>query len=147
MRQLLPGRLVRHRSFSSAEIKLPLPTWSLGDLNLTSPTNFVSDEELEKLGRRCLIDVNRIDGRDTLKRDLSNMMHCLEHVKNIDLPEMTPNEIYDVPRGVKACPPAAEATEAQREEAKRVWENMLQPNTTRRGGHEYFSVVTKVNKK
>ena len=88
-----------------------------------------------------------MDNTETLKGDLSNMMSCLEQVKSVSLPEMSPREIYDIPRGVQATPKAGSPiSPSQKEEAQSVWDNMLRPNTVQKGSHEYFVVVTKADR-
>ena len=107
--------------------------------------------------------------REALKKDLSNMLACLERVQNFPAPELSDSEIYDAPRGVHDAPrgvhdapinhptnvkPEAPTATAgsldendnrsfEAEEAKRVWANMVRPKTVRRGGsHEFLAIET-----
>ena len=104
--------------------------------------------------------------REQLRQDLGNMMHMIEQVQSFDFDKMDANNndtkslledqasIYDTPRGVVAAPlrpdnnnddseeSIVEAEENQKE-AKRVFESFLQPQTTKVGAHNYFSIETK----
>ena len=145
------------RSFSSNDEKgapsvmtedlIPEPTWSLKDLELSSSKEPVSMQELERLARKSLLDVSKLKDPDALRRDLSNMLHCLEQVRDTELPDLTDEQVYDIPRGVKAAPLRNSSKdgfkEEEKEEAKQVWETLLKPKTKQRGAHSYFSVVTK----
>ena len=122
------------RSFSSSACSessnrfIPEPTWSLKELAL-SPVNeedsdtqqhktpLITDEELETLSRRCLIDTSSMpeDERNELKRELENMMQCISMVTSYKPKEseLTHNQalkeemMYDVPRGFtsqRPCP-------------------------------------------
>ena len=75
------------------------------------------------------------------------MLHCLEQIRHVNLPELTDQEIYDDPRGVTAAPLRSSSDdpwqERETQEAKQVWETLLKPKTIQRGAHSYFSVVTK----
>lgn len=136
-------RLFRYQT--TRTYKIPSPTWSLKDLNLTASTEPVSEEELQKLAKRALIDVSSGDTQ-TLRQDLANMMHYLEQVKSVELPEMTPEEIYDAPRNLTAAPvrkAAAATTSNDDAEAAQVLEQLLRQKATTVGAHQYFAVVTK----
>jgi hypothetical protein len=104
-------------------------------------------EELERLALKSLLDVSKLKDPDTLRNDLSNMLHCLEQVQDISLPELSNEEVYDVPRGVTAAPLRNSRNDIwenkDQEEAKQVWETLLQNKTIQRGAHSYFSIVTK----
>lgn len=104
-------------------------------------------QELERLARKSLLDVSKLDDTDALRRDLSNMLHCLEQVRDTELPELSDEQIYDVPRGVTAAPLRDSSSDAfkeeEKEEAKQVWHSLLKQKTKPRGAHSYFSVITK----
>lgn len=132
-------------SFNDDEI--PEPTWSIKDLQLSSCKDPVSMEELERLALKSLLDLSKLQDPDALRNDLSNMLHCLEQVRHVSLPELTDEEVYDVPRGVTAAPLRNSRDDVwekkDQEEAKQVWESLLHKKTIQRGAHSYFSVVTK----
>lgn len=141
---------VARRLFSSSEKEdlIPEPTWSLQDLELSSSTGEpVSMQELERLARKSLLDVSKLKDTDALRRDLANMLHCLEQVREVNLPNLSDEDVYDVPRGVTAAPLRSATTDAfaeeEEKEAKQVFESLLKPKTMQRGAHAYFSVVTK----
>lgn len=143
-------RIFAHCSFSTTEKQdlIPEPTWSLSELELTSKAEPVSMQELERLARKSLLDVSKLKDTDALRRDLSNMLHCLEQVRDTNLPDsLSDEQVYDVPRGVTAAPLRSASNDAYKEEeaeeAKHVWETLLKPKTKQRGAHSYFSVVTK----
>jgi Asp-tRNA(Asn)/Glu-tRNA(Gln) amidotransferase C subunit len=130
---------------TTRSFKIPAPTWSLKDLNLTALTEPVSEEELQTLAKRALIDVSRIEDTQGLRQDLANMMHYLEQVKSIDLPDMTAEEIYDAPRNLTAAPVRTSTDDDKqlKDEAAEVLEQLLREKGTKYGAHDYFSVVTK----
>jgi Asp-tRNA(Asn)/Glu-tRNA(Gln) amidotransferase C subunit len=138
-------RLIHHhfQSTTARSFKIPSPTWSLKDLNLTASTEPVSEEELQTLAKRALIDVTRIEDTQGLRQDLANMMHYLEQVQSVDLPDMTTEEIYDAPRNLTAAPVRTSTGEQLKDEAAEVLKQLLQEKGTKYGAHDYFSVVTK----
>lgn len=101
----------------SVKSKIPSPTWSITELSLTNGDNGdnsdkltcrISDEELQKLSNRCLIDISTMDEneRNKLKSELGNMMRCISLVSSYesDEPKIINQEeleevMYDVPRG------------------------------------------------
>jgi hypothetical protein len=127
--------------------KLPPPTWSLKDLNLTSDGPPLSEEELHVLAKRALIDVSNMKDTESLRRDLANMLHCLKQVHSVEVEDeaLSDEDIYDAPRNLTGAPVAATRTEWE-EEARSVWQHMLQPKTTRQGSHEYFAIVEQKEK-
>jgi hypothetical protein len=142
------NRTIASQSFSTdKETLIPPPTWSLQDLELSSSKEPVSMQELERLARKSLLDVSKLEDTDALRRDLSNMLHCLEQVRDTELPDLTDEEIYDVPRGVTAALLRNSSTddfkEEEKEEAKQIWDSLLKPKAKSRGAHSYFSVITK----
>jgi hypothetical protein len=104
-------------------------------------------EELERLALKSLLDVSKLRDPDALRHDLSNMLHCLEQVRHVSLPDLSDEEVYDMPRGVTEAPLRNSKNDVwekkDQEEAKQVWEMLLQNKTIQRGAHSYFSVVTK----
>jgi hypothetical protein len=143
-----PTAILRHlvlrRQAIARCFQLPSPTWSLKDLNLTTSSEPVTEEELKVLAKRACIDVTKIVDPDSLRRDLANMLHCMEQVQSVELPYMTVEEIYDAPRGLTAAPVrnATEASRAEVEEAQQVWQALVQSKLTKHGGHAYFSIDT-----
>jgi hypothetical protein len=124
--------------------EFPSPTWSLKDLNLTTSSEPVTEEELKVLAKRACIDVTKIVDPDGLRQDLANMLHCMEQVQSVELPYMTAEEIYDAPRGLTAAPvrKASAAFPAEVKEAQQVWHSLVKSKLTKHGGHEYFSIDT-----
>ena len=117
--------LRRFSDVSRKESSLPRATWSLRQLQL-SPTATsidgcietslitpqevptISDQELNSLARRCLIDIHE-EEREELKHNLNNILHCTSLVCNIDRDDLTMKEedLYDIPRGLgteSSCP-------------------------------------------
>ena len=192
-------------SSRASSFRLPDPTWSLQDLELSKQHAPISDAELQILAKRALLDVgttttpttttassttanllkeddNDDDGggassttRKQLCQDLGNMMHMIEQLVsfNFDDTKATSNnnnnrvlverDLYDTPRGVLTAPLRRDKTsnqvddreirslntiwgeqqETEEQEAKRVFESFLQPQTTKVGAHNYFSIETK----
>jgi hypothetical protein len=149
------------------------PTWSIKDLELTSTHPPLPQEELERLARLVLIDINNDnndDDLDSLKQDLGNMIHMIQHVteydgKNKHAGDISiasdeqndendptygrdPGSIYDAVRGVKSIPLRKgidddPLQEGDTNQAQEVWDNFLQPKTINRGGgHAYFAIET-----
>ena len=152
----LSRSLVYRRSFSiacrssSSNVlfdDIPEPTWSIKDLQLSSSKDPVSMEELERLAQKTLLDVSKLQDPNSLRKDLANMLHCLEQVRDVSLPDLSDAEVYDVPRGVTAAPLRNSRDvwrEEEQKEAKQVWKSLLKHKIVQRGAHSYFSVVTKL---
>jgi hypothetical protein len=153
---------------------IPSPTWSIKDLELTSTHPPLPQEELERLARLVLIDINNDnndDDMDSLKQDLGNMIHMIQHVTEYDgknkhvggvsIASEEQNDendptygrdatgsIYDAVRGVKSIPLRKgieddPLQEGDTKQAQEVWDNFLQPKTINRGGgHAYFAIET-----
>ena len=153
-----------HTTSSSSSSFIPDPTWSLQELELSKQHAPISDAELQTLAKRALLDLTSLDGptattttREQLRQDLGNMMHMIEQVQCFDFDETVQDAtflgeaaLYDTPRGVVAAPLRRDdnseenkAIADQTEEAQRVWEHFLQPQTTKVGAHNYFSIETK----
>lgn len=133
-------------------IQIPEPTWSVKDLELTSAKEPVSEQELHRLAQKSLLDVRHLSDPDSMRWDLANMLHCLEQIKKVDLPELSEREIYDVPRGVTAAPlrqsdDSDPLRPVEEQEASQVWNSLLKPKTLKRNGANYFSIVTKRDKR
>mmetsp|Transcript_22687 Transcript_22687/g.31675 ORF Transcript_22687/g.31675 Transcript_22687/m.31675 type:complete len:180 (-) Transcript_22687:315-854(-) len=153
------ARLARNkntRSFSAKHpesakgIRVPEPTWSIKDLELsTIDIEPVSLTELNRLARKSLLDVRKVPESDSLRLELARMLHCLEQIKKVDLPEMSDREIYDIPRGVTATPLRSKTDSLRPEEeteARRIFDEYLSPKTVQRNDSSYFSIVTKRDK-
>ena len=157
--------LRRRRQLPTCRFKsfrIPDPTWSVEDLDLTSNRPRLPPEELKRLSRLALIDIDSIPDKEGLEQDLANMLHMIDQVstfeykdeKEADKDEDENDidkaaEIYDIVRGVTSAPLRKSLeddplqTEDQ-EQAENVWKSLLQPKTTRKGGrHEYFAIKTK----
>jgi len=171
-------------SINRRQKRIPSPTWSIADLELTSTHPPLPQNEFERLARLVLIDVssknnennndNYNDDMDSLRQDLGNMLHMIQHVteyeyypsptgkynnehfptsENNDIaPTCGGGSIYDTVRGVKAIPlrkgidddPLQDRDATQ---AREVWESFLRPKTIRKGGsHVYFAIETNENK-
>ncbi len=148
-------------SDNSSGIQLPAPTWSLKDLRLTADNAgdnngtkmTISRDQLRILARRAVLDLDQLKEEqiETLRRDVENMLYMMHVVETVTLPELTDEEIYDVPRGVKHTPLRShEDTDAhhsriedEAREAQEVWTSLLHPKTVHLGGHSYFRIVTK----
>jgi Asp-tRNA(Asn)/Glu-tRNA(Gln) amidotransferase C subunit len=138
-------------STTSTPFRLPEPTWSVQDLELSKQHPPISEVELEKLAKRALLDLYHLDEstRNDLRQDLGNMMHMIEQVKSFrhndkDI-EWSDSDIYDKPRGVTAAPLRKDADTSKDTEAEHdpVWEKFLKPQTTKVGAHDYFIIETK----
>lgn len=106
-----------HKRWKSNKSRVPSPTWSIKELNLTSSNDhdnndngnsniIISDEELERLSKRCLISTSYMDEdeRRKLKIELGNMMRCISMVTSFEFgkdlsQEELEERMYDVPRG------------------------------------------------
>ena len=159
---------------------MPKPTWSIASLELDRKDHPpISEQELQKLAKRALLDVDileekrRILGQTSLKQDLGNMMHLIQHVvetskkqaeeqlhdkkdnpstsyEEQEIDALLDAELYDLPRNISATVQNFQtnieksAGVSRTEQAKSVWENYLKTKTTRVGGHSYFVVTTSV---
>ena len=138
-----------------SSFQLPLPTWSLRDLKLSSKdVSIVSDEDLQRWTRQSNLDLSQIAPQEQqrLRQDLASMLHMIQTIQSVNVAEnLTDIDLYDVPRGLADTPkrPSLADKDAERldEEAKQVYDSILKPKTTRIGGHEYFAIVTKTTKK
>lgn len=135
---------------TTSSYKLPEPTWSISDLELSKQHEPISEEELQQLAKRALLDMDQLEDaqRQQLRQDLGNLMHVIEQVQSFDHgdSELTDADIYDKPRGVTVAPLREDETEQDEqldETAKKVWDSFLEPNTTKKGAHSYFSIDTK----
>eukprot|EP00980_Cylindrotheca_fusiformis_P013646 scaffold3513_cov102-Cylindrotheca_fusiformis.AAC.7 len=147
----------RIRFFSNNDIRIPDPTWSIRDLNLTSKRPPVPPEELQRLAKLTLIDTDSMS--EDLSQELANMLHMIDQVSNFQIPKKEEEDdasdsdkaakIYDVVRGVTKAPlrkpPDEDPLQAKDQEtATNVWNSLLQPKTIRKGGrHHYFAIQTK----
>ena len=140
---------------------IPDPTWSVQDLELTKTHTKLPPQEMERLARLSLLDLEQLrqDTDEDLEQDLANMMHMVQQVSDyvaknnlLDEEEMDESQaaqhIYDSVRGVTAAPLRSKDDDSLQEvdqaHAENVWESYLAPNTIRQGGsHHYFSSSTK----
>jgi hypothetical protein len=156
--QLTPSRLF------SSNVRIPEPTWSIKELDLTSKKPPIPPEELERLSRLALIDIESMPDKEGLRQDLANMLHMMDQVSSFYAAENESfesqnhddqanaeraAEIYDVVRGVTKAPLRKSVDEDPLQTkdqaiAGDVWNSLLQPKTTRKGGrHDYFVIQTK----
>lgn len=136
----------------SSRPTVPKPTWSVKSLQLDHQHEPVSEETLQKLSRRALIDVSQLSQsrQDQLRQDLGNMLHLIDRVQQvgerckIHEQGLSDADMYDVPRGVTSIPlrqtehPSVE----EEQEAKHVFESLMKDKTVQVGAHTYFEVVT-----
>ena len=128
--------------------RLPNPTWSVQDLELSKQHEPISQIELERLAKRAVLDLNQLDEstRNQLCQDLGNMMHMIEQVLSFQHNDehVVESVIYDAPRGVTAAPLRKDSDNDGDtvEDYKQVWESFLKPQTTKIGAHDYFSIET-----
>jgi hypothetical protein len=156
--QITPSRLF------SSDIRIPEPTWSIKELDLTSKKPPIPPEELQRLSRLALIDIESMPDKEGLGQDLANMLHMIDQVSRFDAAEKygfesqnhddeadadRAAEIYDVVRGVTKAPLRKSVDEDPLQTkdqaiAGDVWNSLLQPKTIRKGGrHDYFVIQTK----
>lgn len=163
--QRLSWQATPSRLFSSGDIRIPEPTWSVKDLDLSSKKPPLPPEELKRLSRLALIDIESMPDKEALIQDLSNMLHMIDQVSNFRFDENDIDEsktldddeanaeraakIYDVVRGVTKAPLRKSLDEdpfqkQDQEIAHDVWNSQLKPKTIRKGGgHHYFAIQTK----
>jgi hypothetical protein len=156
-------QMTRSRLFSS-DVRIPEPTWSIKELDLTSKKPPIPPEELKRLSRLALIDIESMPDKERLGQDLANMLHMIDQVSRFDAAENygfesqnhdneadadRAAEIYDVVRGVTKAPLRKSVDEDPLQTkdqaiAGDVWNSLLQPKTIRKGGrHDYFVIQTK----
>ena len=111
------------------ESSLPPPTWSLRQLQLsssstaTTTTPSISDQELNVLARRCLIDI-KDEEREELKKNLNNILHCTSLVCTVEKDDtviLNEEDFYDVPRGLgskSSCPVRRDNETNQKEKSE-----------------------------
>lgn len=107
-----------------------------------------------------MLDLDQLpdDQIEVLRNDVEHMLHMMQVVETYRIPlsddmkmMMTPEAIYDVPRGVNHAPLRHDKDdrdddsllEQEEQDAKEVWNSLLQPKTVKLGGHSYFRIVTK----
>jgi len=158
-----------YRSLSS--YKLPEPTWSLSDLELSKQHDPVTQQELQVLAKRALLHVpfNEKDSYK-LRQELGNMMHMIQQVSLFDFDKHNNNiyndndnetqekeiNLYDKPRGVTGAPFRSDEKNAivtkphegeeEEKESEQVFASFLQPQTVKVGAHNYFCIETKREK-
>jgi Asp-tRNA(Asn)/Glu-tRNA(Gln) amidotransferase C subunit len=147
-------------SISKHHQYIPPPSWSIKDLQLDAQHPPISSEELERLSRLALIDINSRtpEEKEKLNQDLANMLHMIQQVtdyqhshddnKNNTNDIFCSGEIYDSVRGVTSVPLRKNITEDPLQEkdtkqANEIWAALLEPKTIRKGGgHQYFAIAT-----
>jgi hypothetical protein len=156
-------------SNNNSNTMIPVPTWSIADLDLHRQHAPVSDGVFRKLARRALIDANRFDRpvQDRLRQDLGNMLHLIDRCvvdrtpvetttaaattttsnKNDDGDDDPAVQLYDVPRNVTYAPVREDEEndgKKDMDETRLVHESFLrpQPNMVQDGAHRYFEIVT-----
>jgi hypothetical protein len=144
-------------STTVAPFRLPEPTWSVQDLELSKQHPPISVVELEKLAKRALLDLSHLDEstRDDLRQDVGNMMHMIGQVQSFrqndkGIDELSDGDIYDKPRGVTTAPLRKDGDSCNKDtkvDHDQVCEKFLRPQTTKIGAHDYFSIETKRERK
>jgi predicted Fe-S protein YdhL (DUF1289 family) len=153
---------------SSNTFKIPKPTWSIDDLDLTFQKEkpiVISDEELNHLAQKAVLNISSLSPseKDDLKLQLSKIMKCISLVTQMnhdsfdmdtDDPTLNEKNMYDLPRGfgsAEFCTPVRDEEEeltAWREYSKKQSHsimNQLEKNKmVERKGEKYFQLV--VNK-
>jgi len=129
---------------------IPDATWSVESLELGKKHPPVSQQELERLAKRALLDVRHLPVED-LRQDLGNMLHMIRQVQSFQpTEELNEVDLYDVPRGVQATPLRKDDEETDErviQQEKQVWESFLKPKTTMVGAHSYFVIATRRGEK
>lgn len=134
---------------------IPTPTWSVESLELTSKHEKLPADEMRRLSRRALLNLDEMP--QDLEQDLANMMHMVQQVSafvadpcNEQLfQKIDENSAfqYDFVRGVTAAPLRTKDCPLDTEdveEAAQVWDTYLEHKTIRQGGsHKYFVISTK----
>jgi hypothetical protein len=153
---------------------VPQPTWSVQDLELESTHIPITQQELDRLARLVLVDMSENSSNcddetiDSLKQDLGDMLHMIQHVTEHDCQESIGKDvadardnnhddkddpidsatIYDTARGVRGIPlrKAIEEDPLQAQDASQaqvISETILHSKMVRRGGgHKYFAIET-----
>lgn len=155
-----------------AKHHIPQPTWSVQDLELTSTHTSITQKELERLAKLVLVDVYRNSNHrddqslDSLKQDLGNMLHMIQHVAmhisqepifkdGVDTRDNNKDDAaisvatYDTVRGVRGIKlrKAIENDPLQTQDAAQAQDiisgkNLLSKMVRRGGGHQYFAIET-----
>lgn len=153
---ILPRLALSQQNRGVSSSLIPDATWSIKDLQLTSTHEPIPQPELDRLSRRCLLDIPK-NNSTTIPQDLSNMLHMVRQVQSTvttlqpaasTTSTLTSVEIYDHVRGVTAAPlrNVQDPLEQQdRDQAQQVYKSLLQPKTKRLGGTEYFAIQTRGN--
>jgi hypothetical protein len=133
--------------------ELPPPSWSIASLELDKQHKPVSEEELEVLAKRALIELPKDNvssanlDTDQLRQDLGNMLHMVRQVQGFasdDSEALSSEDVYDAPRGVRSAPVRRHgSTEEEEREAEQVWKSLLETKTSLVGAHPYFVIATK----
>ena len=81
----------RYKSF-----RIPDPTWSVEDLDLTSNRPRLPPEELKRLSRLALIDIDSITDKEGLEQDLANMLHMIDQVSTFEYKDEKESEMDQI---------------------------------------------------
>jgi hypothetical protein len=169
--------VVRSSHSATTEAKgftIPKPTWSISSLQLHESHTPASMDELQILAKRSVLDLHRFDDetRQQLCQDLGNMLHMMKQVQSYqstmtsDHDQKYTNEndddpimLYDIPRGVTETPfrrddnlttmnttTTTEDHNVQRI-SQSVRESYLEPKMKRVGGHQYYEIITSIQRK
>jgi hypothetical protein len=154
---------------------IPKPTWSISSLRLHESHPPASNEELQLLAKRAVLDIRQFDEvkKKQLCQDLGNMLHMMKQVQDFQSTTTTknfdnvddPRMLYDISRGVTEAPFRLDdrntrtSTTAigrqgqhhsdEEEEvriSKSVRESYLEPKMKRVGGHQYFEIITSIQR-
>lgn len=146
----------------------PAATWSISDLRLSAEQSSVTDspsityDDLNVLAKRSTIDLNYYrkfhgeDGINSLRRSLDDMIRCLSVVtefSNTRAVDASPEEMYDIPEGVRAPLRPDEYTKfaavdsQQLESFHEVYPNQLRGSVSDKlveiNGQKYFHIDRK----
>jgi Asp-tRNA(Asn)/Glu-tRNA(Gln) amidotransferase C subunit len=154
-----------HRN-DTAPFKIPKPTWSIDDLDLTFQKEkpiAITDEELDRLAKKAVLNVSSLTSseRDDLKLQLSKIMKCISLVTQMDHDTdsvddgiLSEKDMYDTPRGfgsTEFCTPVRNEeeeltawSEYTRKQSHCIMDQLKEHKMVERNGETYFQLI--VNK-
>jgi len=160
----------RYKTYNS--FKIPKPTWSIDDLDLTfqkeKPME-ISDTELDRLAQKAMLNVSHLTAneRDDLKLQLSKIMKCISLVTEMNDPIHTSSpgvesdeaisekDMYDAPRGFSSpefCTPVRNEdeelsawNESSKKQSRTIMEHLKDEKMVVRNGERYFQLIVDKN--
>ena len=153
---------------------IPEPTWSISSLQLHESHSPVCMEDLKILAKRSVLDLRRFNDatKQQLCQDLGNMLHMMKQVQSFQSTmtsaivkekysdDNDPTTLYDMPRGVTEAPfriddnhrTTSDTTtttiidQNEQQMSQSVRESYLEPKMTRVGGHQYYEIITSIQR-